>query len=79
MIMADSIIGQRFGMLTILSEEEPGTDTRGHRFRRFRCHCDCGNEKTVNYNNILCGCEAADVHVSRKILLLILQASVFTI
>jgi hypothetical protein len=54
-IMADSIIGQRFGMLTVLSEEEPGTDTRGHRFRRFRCHCDCGNEKTVNYNNILCG------------------------
>ena len=55
MIMADSIIGQRFGMLTVLSEEELGTDTRGHRFRRFRCHCDCGNEKTVNYNNILCG------------------------
>jgi len=55
MIMADSIIGQRFGMLTVLSEEEPGTDTRGHKFRRFKCHCDCGNEKTVNYNNIRCG------------------------
>lgn len=59
---ADDLIGQRFGMLIVLSEVEPGIDTRGHPLRRFACRCDCGAEKIVNYHNLKtnrtlsCGC-----------------------
>ena len=60
--MIDDFIGQRIGMLTVLAEEKPGIDTRGHPFRRFLCRCDCGTEKIFNYNNLKphltqsCGC-----------------------
>jgi len=60
--MADDLIGQRIGMLTVLSETEAGVDARGHPLRRFICRCDCGTEKTVLYNNLKtyrplsCGC-----------------------
>ena len=59
---ADDLIGQRIGMLTVFSEVEPGTDTRGHLLRRFVCRCDCGTEKIVNFHNLKtnrfqsCGC-----------------------
>ena len=61
-MIADDLIGQRIGMLTVLSEAEPGVDTRGHPLRRFACRCDCGKEKIANYNNLKtnriqsCGC-----------------------
>ena len=60
--MADDLIGQRIGMLTVLSETEAGVDARGHPLRRFICRCNCGTEKTVLYNNLKtyrplsCGC-----------------------
>ena len=31
--MNTDLIGQRFGMLTVVSEEEPVLDARGHRIR----------------------------------------------
>ena len=52
----DDLIGQRIGMLTVLSEVEPGSDTRGHLLRRFACRCDCGTEKVVNYHNLKTNC-----------------------
>ena len=62
MMMEEDLIGQRIGMLTVLSEVEPGIDARGHPLRRFRCRCDCGTEKVVLYHNLKsrrplsCGC-----------------------
>lgn len=54
----ETIIGQRFGYLTVV--EYVGTDT----FRQsvFKCKCDCGNETFVNRNKLKnghtqsCGC-----------------------
>lgn len=60
--MKPDIIGQRFGMLTVVSEEESVLDARGHRIRMFTCQCDCGGEKLARYNNLTrgntlsCGC-----------------------
>jgi len=60
--MKTDIIGQRFGMLTVISEEAPVPDARGHMIRMFRCQCDCGGEKLARYNNLMtgntqsCGC-----------------------
>ena len=62
MIMEEDLIGQRIGMLTVLSEMESGVDARGHPLRRFMCRCDCGTEKVVLYHNLKsrrplsCGC-----------------------
>lgn len=62
MMKEDELIGQQIGMLTVLSEVEPGADSRGHPIRRFACRCDCGTEKIVNYHNLKanrlqsCGC-----------------------
>ena len=60
--MNTDLIGQRFGMLTVVSEEEPVLDARGHRIRMLNCRCDCGGEKLARYNNLMtrntrsCGC-----------------------
>ena len=56
------MIGQRFGILTVLSEAEPSTDSIGRSIPRFRCVCDCGKEIIVNQNMLKngiktsCGC-----------------------
>lgn len=58
----DILIGQRFGMLTVLSEAEPATDKIGRPIPRLRCICDCGNETIAlqnmieNGHTISCGC-----------------------
>ena len=56
------MIGQRFGMLTVLSEAEPAIDSIGRRIPRFGCVCDCGKE-IIAHQNMLengittsCGC-----------------------
>lgn len=42
--------GDRFGKLTILSENKEYRQKDGHRLRRFECKCDCGRivEKDIN-------------------------------
>ena len=56
--MMDSLIGQRFGRLTVTAEAEPGKDRR----RRWQCRCDCGGlTVTVAYRltsggTRSCGC-----------------------
>ena len=63
--MKNDIIGRRFGMLTVETEEEPVTNARGHRTRIFNCLCNCGNTKLVRYNDLVsghtysCGCTKA--------------------
>lgn len=58
-----SIIGQKFGKLTILGYlgwyKKDGTKTLAHY---FKCQCDCGNIAEINYSSIIdghtrsCGC-----------------------
>ena len=58
----NNIIGQRFGMLTVLEEADPAKDSRGHTLYRYKCLCDCGREKIINFHNLKsghmnsCGC-----------------------
>lgn len=56
------LTGKRFGKLTVI--EIAGKDKRGQI--RWRCICDCGNEKTINGGDLTrknrpgthsCGCE----------------------
>lgn len=53
------ITGQRFGQLTVIEFSEGGKNSK------WRCKCDCGNEKVVTYinlktgNSITCG---ASIH-----------------
>ena len=55
-------------MLVVKAETAPTKDTRGHKIRRFICLCDCGEEKIVQYHNLIngltnsCGC----THFERK-------------
>jgi hypothetical protein len=47
--------GDRYGMLTIVSEAESTYDNRGRRLRYFNTICDCGNSKIGNLNYIRSG------------------------
>ena len=52
-----SLIGQRFGRLTVVEQVE----SKG-RYTRWLCQCECGNQKLVLGNNLInnstksCGC-----------------------
>ena len=58
-----SVIGKRFGMLTILSVADPVPNAGGQIRRRYHCLCDCGKERTVYYFHLKsgqiqsCGCK----------------------
>jgi len=64
------LTGKRFGRLTVLREAEPivfsNEKRRGHR-RRWKCVCDCGQEKTVLQSHLQnkltssCGCLRREV------------------
>lgn len=61
-------IGNRYNRLLVIEEVEP--DKNG--FRRFLCHCDCGNKHVVsgaklrNGNTQSCGCYNKDCRVGEK-------------
>lgn len=56
------ITGQRFGKLMVVSMAKDYTSPTGHRLSRCNCHCDCGNNVTVNMSALVtgftksCGC-----------------------
>ena len=61
--LKESLVGQKFGRLTVISEAEWHVQKNGRRLRRWNCICDCGNETTVLQTNLLqkngtksCGC-----------------------
>ena len=64
-----SLIGQKFGMLTVIGQA-PSTE-KGHR--RWICKCDCGTEKVVLGSNlkrgttVSCGCKHANDLTGQKI------------
>lgn len=55
-------IGEKHGMLTVISEAEKLVMPSGQKPRRFNCKCECGNETTVlglhlvRGRIISCGC-----------------------
>ena len=60
-------VGDKRGMLTIVSEVEPNITPGGTRQRRFLCKCECGNT-VVRYlsalnrkQDISCGCSYAEL------------------
>lgn len=58
MVKSLNLINQEFGLLTVLKREE--NDKHGKS--RWKCICSCGNEKTVNGQELIkgdtrsCGC-----------------------
>ena len=66
-------VGQRFGMLMVKEQGEyyyPPSYPKTARQVQWVCICDCGNEVTVNYNNLRrgattsCGCNQFAVHTT---------------
>lgn len=57
-----SLIGQRFGKLTVIAQAELYISPRGHKAERWLCRCDCGKEKIVMRGHLCsgattsCGC-----------------------
>lgn len=62
MIMENNLIGKRFGRLIVVSKADDYISKKGSKRRRWRCKCDCGNEKDILEYNLLkgntksCGC-----------------------
>ena len=58
----DNLIGQRFGLLTVVRRESDQISPSGQHHTRYLCQCDCGNEKVIIANNLKrgkvtsCGC-----------------------
>lgn len=57
-----SYVGRRFGRLLVIERAEDAINPNGKRVVRYKCLCDCGNEKVVrklhltNGKTISCGC-----------------------
>ena len=64
--MVASLIGSRFGRLTVVSEAR-----RDNSHRYLNCKCDCGSERVVTANNLRrghsksCGCMAREMSGGR--------------
>jgi len=58
-------IGSIYGRLTVVSEVEKLKIPSGQKVRRFKCACECGNQKTVLLLHLVrgrvssCGCKKA--------------------
>jgi hypothetical protein len=59
---ADEYIGEKFGRMSIVSDEGLKGDKSGKRRRMLLCACDCGREKEVRMEDVVngrttsCGC-----------------------
>jgi hypothetical protein len=64
------MVGERFGMLTII-EELPNIERRGRTFRFVRVQCQCGNIKDLILNNVRylksCGCNTKQICKERNV------------
>lgn len=68
MAKAKDLTGLRFGALVVLEQAPPIVSESGHKYRAWRCKCDCGNEKIVQQaylesarhkESCSCGCQTA--------------------
>ena len=59
--------GDRYGRLEIIKEVEPLIDSKGRKFRKVLCKCECGNECDVNGSFLRrgltqsCGCISSSI------------------
>ena len=62
MFIEDDFIGRRFERLVVVEKVYPYISPKGYRKSRYKCICDCGNEKIVTRNALVsgttksCGC-----------------------
>lgn len=67
-ISADCIIGQKFGMLTVVKEVSKYVMPCGQTQRGFLCKCDCGKKSRVRLQHLRrgmvksCGCLNKETH-----------------
>lgn len=58
------VIGQKFGMLTVIGYTEPHIQKCGHKVKMCICECECGNKKVIRLSDLTyghtksCGCIA---------------------
>ena len=68
------MIGKRFGRLIIIEQAETVINKSGKKMRKWKCLCDCGNEKIAREDNLKrgqtksCGCMLIEcVNKNRKL------------
>lgn len=67
-----NLIGQRYGNLIVIKEDEPYRQPSGKKIIMWRCLCDCGKEVTVRACNLRnghtksCGCLAGRTDIIGK-------------
>ncbi len=60
--MGKNIIGQKFGMLTVLEKVDSHVSKNGRKRSKYKCICECGNHTYVLKSNLVsgniisCGC-----------------------
>ncbi|KVI49651.1 MULTISPECIES: hypothetical protein [Enterobacter cloacae complex] len=60
--LSRNIKGEKFGSLLALSNPKEEMHESGKKYLMVLCACDCGNEKSINYRNLIygksktCGC-----------------------
>jgi|TARA_S200002703_G_scaffold57528_1_gene50187 hypothetical protein len=58
----DSIIGEQFGMLTVLGLSEKRSKVNPGKYTYWDCQCECGKCTVIQRNNLIsgsvnsCGC-----------------------
>jgi hypothetical protein len=60
----NSLVGQKFGMLTVIEQDEDYVNPSGKHYAKYLCQCDCGNEVPVSVTAYMltsgrtrsCGC-----------------------
>lgn len=62
----DDLTGKRYGMLTVKCRGEDRYGRTGRRFITWVCVCDCGNEITVDANNLRTGNTKSCWHGTKK-------------
>lgn len=68
----EDLTGKRFGMLTVEEEAQPYISPKGVSCTRWKCRCDCGNEKIAlshylkNGRTNNCGCQTSKKKAKAK-------------
>ena len=58
----EDLTGCRFHRWTVIEMKEPAFDSKGRKYHRCLCRCDCGTERIIRTNNLKmmrtrsCGC-----------------------
>ena len=68
----NNLIGKKFGRLTVIDYAPDYVSPSGNRLVRWKCKCDCGNEKDVISSDLTsgktlsCGCLQKDVALTKN-------------